>query len=165
MTTTSDAAFVLEDVAWDDPRAVALRAAMDAEMSVRYADPGGPGLSAEAQAALAVDPATVRHTVLAVDRDGTAIGHAALRDLHGSWEVKRVVVAADQRGRGVGRAVMAEVARLARLGGADRVVLQTGDRQPEAEALYVALGWERIATYPPYDTALPISRCYALALR
>lgn len=160
MTTTSDAPFTLEAVAWADPRAAALRDAMDAEMDERYA-PAGP-LSPAARAALTVDPAAIRHVVLAVDHDGTPIGHAALRDHHGEWEVKRVVVAAGQRGRGVGRAIMTEVERVARAAGAERVVLQTGDRQPEAEALYTALGWTRIPTYPPYDTALPVqSRCYA----
>jgi GNAT superfamily N-acetyltransferase len=132
---------------------------MDAEMGARYA-PAGP-MSPAAAAALAVDPATVRHVVRAVDHDGTPIGHAALRDHGGEWEVKRVVVAAGQRGRGVGRAIMSELERVARAAGAGRVILQTGDRQPEAEALYAALGWTRIPTYPPYDTALPLqSRCY-----
>ncbi|MCG7287156.1 GNAT family N-acetyltransferase [Cellulomonas sp. ACRRI] len=159
MTTTSDASYTLESVDWADPRAAALRDAMDAEMGARYAS-AGP-MSAAAHAALTVDPAAVRHVVLAVDHDGTPIGHAALRDHGGEWEVKRVVVAAGQRGRGVGRAIMSEVERVARAAGAERVILQTGDRQPEAEALYAALGWTRIPTYPPYDTALPLqSRCY-----
>lgn len=159
MTTTSDASYTLESVDWADPRAAALRDAMDAEMGARYAS-AGP-MSAEAHAALTVDPAAVRHVVLAVDRDGTAIGHAALRRHGDEWEVKRVVVAAGHRGRGVGRAIMSEVERVARDAGAARVVLQTGDRQPEAEALYAALGWTPIPTYPPYDTALPLqSRCY-----
>lgn len=154
MTTST---YSLESVAYDDPRAAAMRAAMDAEMSVRYA---GVAMTPEVAAALAVDPATIRHTVLAVDHDGTPIGHAALRDHQGEWEVKRVVVAAGQRGRGVGRAVMTEVERVARAAGASRVVLQTGDRQPEAEALYLALGWTRIPVYAPWDAALPESRCF-----
>ncbi|WP_454049537.1 GNAT family N-acetyltransferase [Cellulomonas sp. Marseille-Q8402] len=152
--------YTLQAVEYTDQRAVALRTAMDVEMSARYTDPGGPGLSPAVLAALAVDPATIRHTVLAVDHDGTPVGHAALRDHRGEWEVKRVVVAADHRGRGIGRAVMTEVERLARAAGATRVILQTGDRQPEAEALYTALGWTRIPTYPPYDEALPQSRCF-----
>lgn len=154
MTTST---YSLESVAYDDPRAAALRAAMDAEMSARYAS---VAMTPEVAAALAVDPATIRHTVLAVDHDGTPIGHAVLRDHHGEWEVKRVVVAAGQRGRGVGRAVMTEVERVARAAGASRVILQTGDRQPEAEALYLALGWTRIPVYAPWDVALPDSRCF-----
>lgn len=156
-------ALVLVD--WADPRAAAMRAAMDDEMSVRYADLGGTtGMSETVRAALAVDPATIRATVLALDDDGTPVGHLALRALDDAWEVKRVVVAAGHRGRGTGRALMTEAERLARAAGVPRVVLQTGDRQPEAEALYTALGWERIPTYPPYDTALPQSRCFAKQL-
>lgn len=158
MTTST---YALEHVAYDDPRAAAMRAAMDAEMSVRYAD---SAMTPEVAAALAVDPGTIRHTVLAVDQDGTPIGHAALRDHHGELEVKRVVVAAGQRGRGVGRAVMTELERIARDAGADRVILQTGDRQPEAEALYLALGWTRIPVYAPWDVALPQSRCFEKTL-
>jgi GNAT superfamily N-acetyltransferase len=150
--------YTLESVAYDDPRAAAMRAAMDTEMSARYAD---TTMSPQVAAALAVDPATIRHTVLAVDHDGTPVGHAALRDHHGEWEVKRVVVAAGQRGRGIGRAVMTEVERVAREAGAARVILQTGHRQPEAEALYLALGWTRIPVYAPWDVALPESRCFA----
>ncbi|RMI14282.1 GNAT family N-acetyltransferase [Cellulomonas triticagri] len=159
MPAVPSPSFTLQAVDYTDPRAAALRAAMDEEMGARYAD--GPGLSAAGVAALTVDPATIRHTVLAVDADGTPIGHAALRDLRGEWEVKRVVVAAAARGRGVGRAVMAELERLARAGGATRMILQTGDRQPEAEALYVAVGWTPIPAYAPYADALPMSRCYA----
>lgn len=154
MTSTT---YSLESVAYDDPRAAAMRTAMDAEMSARYA---GADLTPEVAAALAVDPATIRHTVLAVDHDGTPLGHAALRHHHGEWEVKRVVVAPGQRGRGVGRAVMTEVERVAHEAGAARVILQTGDRQPEAEALYLALGWTRIPVYAPWDVALPSSRCF-----
>jgi GNAT superfamily N-acetyltransferase len=164
MTTTPDTAITLMHVDYDDPRAAALRADMDAEMTARYTDPGGPGLSEAARAALALDPATIRCTVLALDHDGTPVGHAALRDLDGQLEVKRVVVAPGHRGRGIGRAVMTEVERVARAAGAERLVLQTGDRQPEAEALYLALGWTRIPTYPPYAGAVPQSRCFARSL-
>lgn len=161
MTATAHPPYTLESVAWDDPRAVALRTAMNAEMGERYGDLGP--MSDAAREALAVDPATIRHVVLAVDHDGTPLGHAALREHHGEWEVKRVVVAAGHRGRGIGRAVMTEAEQVARAAGARRVVLQTGDRQPEAEALYVALGWTRIPTYPPYE-ALAASRCYGKRL-
>lgn len=155
-------ALALALVEWADPRAVRMRAEMDAEMSVRYADLGGTtGMSETVRAALAVDPASVRHTVLALAADGTPVGHLALRAIDGAWEVKRVVVAAAARGRGTGRALMTEAERLARAAGVTRMVLQTGDRQPDAEALYLALGWTRIPTYPPYDTALPQSRCFA----
>ncbi|MBE1560939.1 GNAT superfamily N-acetyltransferase [Nonomuraea africana] len=43
--------------------------------------------------------------------------------------------------------------------GADRVVLQTGDRQPDAVRLYEREGYTRIPVYPPYHL-VPNSLCY-----
>lgn len=152
--------FRLVRVAWDDPRAVALRQSMDLELVARYTTPDSPELQPGALAALAVDPADVRATVLVLDADATPIAHGAIRMLGGEWEVKRVIVAGDQRGRGVGRAVMVELEGLAWAGGARRVILQTGDRQPEAVALYRRLGYTPIPIYEPYVEAIPFSRCF-----
>jgi hypothetical protein len=53
----------------------------------------------------------------------------------------------------------------ARAGGAKRVILQTGDLQVEAVALYERTGYERIATYEPYVTAIPFSLCFEKRLQ
>jgi len=63
-------------------------------------------------------------------------------------------------GRGIGRLLMAEVESIAREGGARRLVLQTGDRQPDAVALYEKIGFTRIPTYEPYVTTIPQSICF-----
>jgi GNAT superfamily N-acetyltransferase len=156
--------FTLESVSWDDPRAVELRRQMDAEMTVRYANPGAPAepaeITARRTASLAVDPADVRATVLVLDDDGTPIGHAALRDLRGDWEVKRVIVAESTRGRGVGRALMARLEEIARSAGVGRLILQTGNRQPDAVALYEKIGYTPIPIYEPYIETIPFSLCY-----
>lgn len=156
-TTTRPATGAPEvvEVAWDDPRAVALRGAMDQEMGRLYGDAPSP----EVRRALAVDPADVLVTVIAVDA-GEGVGHAALRRLGDGYEVKKVVVSETHRRRGISRALLAAVEDAARARGATRAVLQTGDRQPEAMALYEATGWRRIPVYPPYDV-LANSRCYA----
>src|ERR1700712_1737823 len=159
--------FTLETVAWNDPRAVAMREGMDEEMHARYATrmpAGDTEAAAKIDAALAVDPADVVATVLALDSDGTALGHAALRMLGTEWEVKRVIVAAAARGRGVAIAIMAELARIAGEAGALRLILQTGDRQPEAVALYEKIGYSRIAIYEPYIEAIPFSICFEMVL-
>jgi GNAT superfamily N-acetyltransferase len=159
--TTSDD--VLE-VPWDDPRAVGLRDAMDTEMSGRYADraaydgPDGP-----IGRALRVDPADIAATVLITD-GGAAVAHGALRRLGDDWEIKRVIVDTDARGRGVGRRLMAALERIAAERGATRVILQTGDRQPDAVALYRRLGYAEIPTYSPYH-AIPFSLCFAKDLQ
>nr|WP_254281028.1 GNAT family N-acetyltransferase [Frigoribacterium sp. VKM Ac-2836] len=156
----------LERVAFDDPRAVALRDAMDAEMTVRYhRDVVEPVAVVEARnAALTVHPSNVLATVLVVADDGvdggTAVGHALVQSRDGEWEVKRVIVADGQRGRGIGRLLMAELETIAREGGARRLILQTGDRQPDAVALYEKIGFTRIPTYEPYVTTIPQSICF-----
>lgn len=156
--------FTLARVEWADPRAVDLRGRMDVEMRGRYTRPSSPALAEQVRRALTVDPADVLATVLALDREGTAIAHAALRTLRGEWEVKRVVVDSDHRGRGVGQAVMTELEAIARPRHARRLILQTGDRQPEAVALYERLGYTPIPIYQPYVLAIPFSLCFQKVL-
>ena len=160
--------FTLESVSWDDPRAVELRRQMDAEMTVRYANPGAPPepaeITARRNASLAVDPADVRATVLVLDADGTPLAHAVLRELRGDWEVKRVIVSEAARGRGVGRTLMARLEDLAREAGVPRLILQTGNRQPDAVALYEKIGYTPIPIYEPYIETIPFSLCYEKAI-
>lgn len=160
MTANDAPGVTLVHVDYDDVRAAALRRSMDAELQQRYTTPGSPEFSAAAQAALVVDRSTVQATVLALDADGAAVGHGALRLHDGNWEVKRVIVDGDQRGRGIGRALMIEMERVARAAGARRLILQTGDRQPEAVRLYERLGYTPIASYEPYASAMPTSLCF-----
>jgi GNAT superfamily N-acetyltransferase len=157
-------AFALEHVGFDDPRAVRLRAEMDAEMDIRYGPSRAPELEAEIHRVLQIDPATIVSTVLAVDGHGTAVAHAALRRHGGDLEVKRVIVSSDRRGAGLGRLVMNDLERTAREAGAPRLILQTGDRQPEAVALYERLGYTPIPIFEPYAAVMPFSLCYEKAL-
>ena len=154
--------FTFESVEWDDPRAVALRDLMDAEMTARYSsDRVEPAeITAKRQASLAVDPALVKATVLVLDADGTPLAHAALKLLRGDWEVKRVIVVDGQRGRGIGRALMNELERIAVDADAPRLILQTGDRQPDAVALYERVGYTPIPIYEPYVETIPNSLCF-----
>ena len=160
MSGSTDRPFRFEQVEWTDPRAVALRARMDVEMTARYAGPSNPELDAAVTEALRIDPADILATVLALDSDGTPIAHAALRTHDGDWEVKRVIVVGDQRGRGVGRALMNELERIARAAGVPRLILQTGSKQPDAVALYEKIGYTPIPIYEPYIEAIPHSFCF-----
>lgn len=155
----------IESVAWTDPRAQQLRAEMDAELTARYA----PGQQAEAPEvgvararALSVRAADVLETLLAVDDDGSAIGHVAVRRLGDEVEIKRLIVAASARGRGVATALMTRATEIARATGGQRVILQTGQRQPESLALYRKLGFTPIPVYEPYAETMPASLCFEL---
>jgi len=155
------AEFQVESVAWQDERAVELRGLMDRDMADRYGLHDEPAeLTAKRSRALAVDPERVRATLLAVLPDGTPAGHVALRRLGEDWEVKRLIVTADARRLGIGRTLLEQVERIARDGGATRVVLQTGEKQPEAVAMYRRLGYSPIPVYEPYVETMPRSLCF-----
>lgn len=68
-------------------------------------------------------------------------------------EIKRMYVAAPVRGRGVGRAVLAYLEDTARAAGADWLVLETGQRQPEALALYRSSGYVEVPHFGTYADA------------
>ena len=151
-------------VAWHDPRAVALRELMDVEMSAIYGSLFSSGepdeLLAARRLALGIDPRDVLVTLLAIDADGIPLAHAALRDLGGEWEVKRLFVTEKARGRGIGRRIMSDLESRARDRGAKRLILQTGDRQPDAVTIYERMGYERIEIYEPYVTTFAFSLCF-----
>lgn len=154
MTHVTPALRVVE-VAWDDPDAVALRDAMDAEVMPRYADrlattPPPPEM--------AVDPADLVFTGVAYDHD-RAVGHVAVRRLGSGFELKRMYVDPTVRGRGVGQRLIAAAEDAAVAAGGTRLVLQTGDRQPDAVATYTKARYARIPIFAPY-LGLPFSHCF-----
>ncbi len=65
-------------------------------------------------------------------------------------EIKRMFVREQARGRGLGRRVLAELERAADAAGVDWLVLETGDRQPEAVALYRSAGYVEIGAFGVY---------------
>ncbi|MDD7960944.1 GNAT family N-acetyltransferase [Microbacterium thalli] len=163
--TTARPTWSFEHVAYDDPRAAALRTEMDREVGPRYADrfeQVDPDEAERSARAFAVDPASIVATVLVMDAAGEPVAHGALRDLAHDGirdlEIKRVYVHPRARGVGASRALLDELERLARERGAGRVILQTGDRQQDAVALYEKLAYTPIAIYEPY-TAYAFSHC------
>jgi GNAT superfamily N-acetyltransferase len=140
---------------------------MEVEMSSLYADKQSdlsPEQEAALDSALEVDPANVFVTVLVSDA-GVPVGHAALKRFGDDLEMKRVIVDATRRGAGIGALLMAELEKAARAGAARRIILQTGDRQPEAVRLYERSGYTPIPVYEPYLSAIPFSQCFELVLR
>ncbi len=148
-------------VDWCDERALALRSAMDAEISPRYADLAdrtSPERAHEVARAFAIDPSDIAVTYLVLDGD-SPVAHAALRSLGGEWELKRLVTLPGFRGRGYSRALIAAVEDDVVRRGGRRLILQTGNRQPEAVRLYEGLGFTRIPVYEPY-LAIAESLCF-----
>lgn len=139
---------------WDDPRAAALREAMDEEIAPRYA-----ALRGDAPRPAPPSRDDVELVLLAlVDDEVAATG--TLRRLPDRWEVKRLFIGARHRRLGLASAVLAGLEDAARERGTTEVFLQTGNRQPEAIALYERQGWERVEVFAPYDPADGISVCF-----
>jgi GNAT superfamily N-acetyltransferase len=136
-----------------DPRSLALRTEMDAETFGLYAASFAamePEVRARLDAALHTDQAELVEVVIASE-GGVDLGHAALRALAGGgYEVKKVFVRSNVRGRGLSRILMSAIEDVARDKGEQRIVLQTGPKQLEAISLYEKTGYEPIAAFGPY---------------
>jgi GNAT superfamily N-acetyltransferase len=125
----------------DGPRWVVARA--EAELEARYGelDDGERGLTAAM-----FDPPTGAFLVARRgDAAGPPVGGVGLRAVAPDiGEVRRLWVDPAGRGLGIARTLMGALEAAARDLGLDALVLATGDRQPEAVALYEATGWERV---------------------
>ncbi len=144
-------------VPWDDPQGTALREAQQDEVSARYGRPDSePGPKPTAS--------DITVFLVAYD-DGVAVGCGGLRtldDAHG--EIKRMYVRPDRRGTGVSVALLTALEGEARGRGWDRLVLETGDQQPDAMRLYEREGYTRIPNFGYYADS-DLSICYEKWLR
>lgn len=160
----------IEAAGYDSADAVALVAALHDEVLVRYADDGDDPVAVEPGepdwVVTAADVAPPLGTFLVARLDGRAVGCGAVRrrsDDGPTGEVKRMFVVMDARGRGIARAILAELEAAAAALGYRRLMLETGTMQPEAMALYESAGWSAITPYGEYRFS-PLSRCYAKSL-
>jgi GNAT superfamily N-acetyltransferase len=96
--------------------------------------------------------------LLAYDENGEAVASGGWRAqdaspegyADGDAEIKRMFVVARARGRGLARAILAELERTAAAAGRTRMVLETGQRQPEAIALYRSCGYQPVSKFGYY---------------
>jgi GNAT superfamily N-acetyltransferase len=137
----------LRAVPYEDPVARALVARVQQEYVARY---GGPDEAA-------VDPAEFRPPAglfLVAEVDGVPAGCGAWRR-HGPGvvEAKRVYVEPGFRRVGLARVLMTALEESAAASGHRAVVLNSGTRQPEALALYRALGYVPVPGYGVYAGA------------
>jgi putative acetyltransferase len=138
--------------AFDSPDATELREELQAELIATY-----DGTDTESGS----KPTASDTPVFLVARmDGEPVGCGALRPYgDGRIELKRMYVRPAHRGRGLSRAILVALEDEARAEGATHVILETGDRQHAAVALYERSGYEAIPKYGPYVDS-PISLCY-----
>lgn len=135
-------------VGYDDPVAVRLVRDALADLGERY---GGEGDATPVDAAEFVPP---EGAFLVAWRDGEAVGCGAWRSHDPSVaELKRMYTVPAARGTGVARSLLAAVEDSARAAGKSRAILECGDRQPEAIAMYQRYGYVRIPNYGFYADA------------
>ena len=131
-------ALVREPYGGDGPGWVVARA--EEEIVARYGglDDGERGLTA----AMFDPPAGAFVVARRGDAAGPPVGGVGVRAVDpGLGEIRRLWVDPDERGHGVGRRLMAAVEEAARDLGLTDLRLATGERQPEAVALYRSTGW------------------------
>jgi GNAT superfamily N-acetyltransferase len=133
---------VLRRESWDDPGPRWVVEQAEAELVTRYGmlAPSELGLRA-----VMFEP-PLGAFVIARDGDDAVAGGVGLRRIQpddDTGEVKRLWVDPGRRQGGLGRALMAALEDEARRMGLAALDLATGERQPEAMALYEATGWER----------------------
>jgi len=97
--------------------------------------------------------------------DGLAVGCGAVRFVApDTAEVKRMYVAPDARGTGIAAELLARLESFAVVQGARRLVLETGELQHAALALYERAGFTQIPCFGEY-AASKTSRCYEKTLK
>ena len=136
--------FRIEARGYDDPDVARLVAAVQAEYVVRY---GGPDESA-VEVAEFTPPAGLFLVGILDGEPAVTGGWRRLAD--GVVEIKRMYVGVTARRRGLARLMLAELEASARAAGARRIVLNTGDQQPEAIALYESSGYLPTAGFGRY---------------
>lgn len=143
-------------VPWGDPEATRLRTAQQAEISARYGVPDSePGPKPTAFDITAFFVAFV---------DDRAVGCAGLRRLDPTEaEIKRMYVDPAARGTGVSVALLGALETFGRQEGWARLVLETGDRQPDAVRLYEREGYTAIPNFGYYAESAS-SLCYEKVL-
>ena len=83
--------------------------------------------------------------------DGVAVGCGAFKGFDDTTaEIKRMFVSPEQRGKRIAAAILDELEAAAKTNGFRECVLETGQKQPEAIALYTRSGYEIIPNYGQY---------------
>ena len=158
-TPERDASIEIRREEIGSPSAQALIRDLNGELRERYPEPGANHFRLDAD-----EVAQGRGAFLVAYRGDDPVACGAIR-LEGSHtaEIKRMYVVPDARGRGISRLLLAALEAEGRKLGARRLVLETGERQTEALALYERTGFVRIPRFGEYVSS-PLSVCMAKEL-
>ncbi|WP_149179633.1 GNAT family N-acetyltransferase [Streptomyces sp. TRM49041] len=156
----------IQPMPFDHPDAVKLSDQVQLEYAERYDGEGD---------VTPLDPATFRPPrglyLIAYDEWDRPVATGGWRaqeeNGEGYWdgdaELKRMYVIPEARGRGIARRILGLLEEDARAAGRLRMVLETGDMQPEAIGLYTSSGYAPCAKFGYYRT-YDASRCFAKTL-
>ncbi|MFI1175231.1 GNAT family N-acetyltransferase [Streptomyces melanogenes] len=151
---------------YDHPDAVKLDDQVQLEYIERYTDEGD---ATPLDASMFVPPNGLYLIAYDEDERPVATGGWRTQDKNdqgysdGDAELKRMYVIPQARGLGLARRILALLEADARAAGRTRMVLETGDQQPEAIALYASSGYspcEKFGHYRFHDNSI----CYAKPL-
>ncbi|MGN9814517.1 GNAT family N-acetyltransferase [Streptomyces sp. SD11] len=156
----------IRPVAFDHPDAVKLNDEVQAEYAVRYGDEGD---------VTPLDPTMFEPPLglylIAYDAGDRPVATGGWRTQNendegysdGDAELKRMFVIEGARGNGLARRILGALEADARAAGRTRMVLETGNKQPEAIALYASSGYEPCVKFGHYRFHED-SRCFAKRL-
>lgn len=140
----SDIEIRREDILSAIPQQLIL--ALNTELEERYPEEGANFFRLDAD-----EVAEGRGAFLVAYADGQPVGCGAVRRIDGKEaEIKRMYVAPQARGLGIGKRIVAELEMIARELGVRRLLLETGPRQPDAIAVYERAGFVVIPLYGEY---------------
>ncbi len=101
----------------------------------------------------------IKHVVLAYEHE-QAVGCGAIKAYNAdTMEVKRMFVPLEKRSKGIASAILKELEGWAKELGYKTCILETGQKQPEAIALYQKNNYGIIQNYGPY-TGVESSVCF-----
>ncbi|MEV0007218.1 GNAT family N-acetyltransferase [Streptomyces sp. NPDC051840] len=149
---------------FDHPDAVKLNDLVQLEYAERYGD-GGDVTPLDATM---FDPPRGLY-LLAYDAQDRPVATGGWRSQEeneegysdGDAEIKRMFVTAEARGNGLARRILAALEADALAAGRTRMVLETGDQQPEAIALYTSSGYtpcSKFGHYRTYDSSICMAK-------
>lgn len=121
---------------------------LDAIMAIEEASFGASAWAPETMRAEIAS--TWGRYLVALDGDDRELGYAGLRAVGVEGDVQTIAVVAEARGRGIGRALLAELLAEAGRRGVRELFLEVRADNPAARELYESVGFREIGLRPRY---------------